>query len=174
MTLTGSLASKLLRESIKDYNYWGQSESDSPLAIKRTKSVMDDKRILSLDASVRRKAEQLSGLTETYKAPERTIRTHTLDEIFKPLVANALLELESKANVVKAGKAGIETLQFAAEQTEYYVQLYSVFNQLAEPKVCYVEDNVDPSQNDPYTGLFIIGGSSDGETVYAQGLLIQT
>jgi hypothetical protein len=60
-------------------------------------------------------------------------------------------------------------MQSSAEAVEYYVQLYSAFGQLKEPKVCYVEDT-----SDPYTGLFIVGCATDGETVYAQALLTQT
>lgn len=164
--LTGAIATKLLKSVVSDYNYWGESESDSPLAIKRSKGTLDEKRILSLDASMRRKAEQ----TEGYKAPDRIVRSETLDRVFNPLTANALLELESKAKAVRDDGAEIETLQMSAEAVEYYVQLYSAFKQLAEPKVCYVED----ASGDPYTGLFIIGNSADGESVYAQALLTQT
>ncbi|MFB2891976.1 hypothetical protein ACE1CI_03415 [Aerosakkonemataceae cyanobacterium BLCC-F50] len=165
-TLTGSVATKLLKAVISDYNYWGESESDSPLAIKRTKGVLDEKKILSLDASARRKATQ----TEGYKAPERRIATKTLDEVFGPLVVRSLEELTNTAPSVMDGTAAIAQLLLPAEAVEYYVQLYSAFKQLSEPKVCYVED----AEGDPYTGLFIMGTSADGETVYAQGLLTQT
>ncbi|MGA9381156.1 MAG: hypothetical protein WBV73_20535 [Phormidium sp.] len=165
-TLTGSNAAKLLKAVISDYNYWGESESDSPLVIKRTKSVFDEKKILSLDASARRKATQ----TEAYKVPERRIATKTLDEVFQPLVVSSLSELTNTAPSVVDGTAAIENLLSPAEAVEYYVQLYSAFKQLSEPKVYYVED----SEGDPYTGLFIMGSSADGETVYAQGLLTQT
>lgn len=165
-TLTGSIAAKLLKAVISDYNYWGESESDSPLAIKRTKGVLDDKKILSLDASARRKAMQ----TEAYKAPERRIATKTLDEVFQPLVVRSLSELTNTAPSVMDGVSPIENLLLPAEAVEYYVQLYSAFKQLSQAKVCYVED----SEGDPYTGLFILGTSVDGETIYAQGLLTQT
>lgn len=165
-TLAGATAAKLLKAVISDYNYWGESESDSPLAIKRTKSVFDEKKILSLDASARRKAMQ----TEGYKAPERTIIEKTLDEVFQPLVQSSLSELTNTAPSVMNGVSPIKNLLSPAEAVEYYVQLYSAFKQLDEPKVCYVED----SSGDPYTRLFIVGSSADGETVYAQGLLTQT
>jgi hypothetical protein len=164
--LTGAIAAKLLKAVISDYNYWGESESDSPLAIKRTKSVFDEKKILSLDASARRKAMQ----TEGYKAPERTIRTESLLNVFIPLVRNSCQELQQKSDAFLNEKAGIETMQSSAEAVEYYVQLYSAFGQLSEPKVCYVDD----TSGDPYTGLFIVGSAADGETVYAQALLTQT
>ncbi|XWK89458.1 MAG: hypothetical protein U7127_05170 [Phormidium sp.] len=165
-TLTGAIAAKLLKAVISDYNFWGESESDSPLAIKRTKTTLDEKKILALDASARKKAMQ----TENYKVPERTIRTESLLNVFIPLVRNSCDELQQKSDAALNEKAGIETMQSSAEAVEYYVQLYSAFGQLAEPKVCYVED----SSGDPYTGLFIVGSAADGETVYAQALLTQT
>ena len=163
--LTASIAVKALRQVIGDYNYWGESESDSPLAIKRSRTPLDEKRILSLDASARLKASGTTG----YKAPERTVISKTLDEVFTPLAANSLLELENQAKEVRDNGAGLETLEMPTEALEFYVQLYSAFKQLGNPKVCYVEDKADP-----YTGMFIIGESSDNETVYAQALLVQT
>jgi hypothetical protein len=164
-TLTRSLAIKALRETISDYNYWGESESDSPLTVRSSRTPLDERRILSLDASARRSALQTPG----YKAPERTIRTESLDEIFVPLAMNSLSELQQSSDAVKAKGSGLETLEKPAEAVEFYVQLYSTFKMLGNPKVYYVEDS-----SDPYTGLFIIGESSDGETVYAQALLTQT
>lgn len=161
--LTGSIAAKLLKLAVGDYNFWGESESDSPLAIKRTKGIVDEKKILSLDASSRKKAQpDPTG----YKPPTRTVTTKTLQEVFAPLVKNAADNL----GVEKAlGAGAIEALLIPAEELEYYVQLYSFFKQLDNPKVCYVEDT-----SDPYTGMFILGESSDGETVFAQTLLTQT
>ena len=51
---TANLIVSNLRSIIKDYNYWGTSESDSPLTIRRTKTLTDPQ-ILSADASMRRK-----------------------------------------------------------------------------------------------------------------------
>ncbi|HEY9863945.1 MAG TPA: hypothetical protein V6D21_07170 [Candidatus Obscuribacterales bacterium] len=165
--ITAKLAAATLRDAVKDFNFWGESESDSPLAIKRTKSVLDDKKVLSLDASARKKAAGVTG----YKAPERTVRVMDLETTFTPLVQQALIDLQTGAEGVIAGN-GIETLEVTAEASEYYIQLYSLFKLLENPRVIYVEDTgTDP---DPYTGLFITGLSSDNETVYAQALLTQT
>lgn len=157
--ITASNAVKVLRETVKDYNYWGTSEGDSPLAIKRAKT-LDEKRILSLDASARKKAAQ----TEGYKAPTRNIRTATLDEVFQPLCQGSFSQLANIQN------QPIENWVNSVEELEYYVEIYSVFKQLTQPKVNYVEDTA----GDPYTGLFISGQSSDGEFVLAHTLLIQT
>lgn len=159
MTVTTPTASSVaseLRKIIKDYNYWGTSESDSPLTIRRTKSLTDPQ-ILSADASMRRKVGG-SG----YQVPiNRPIVCKTLIEVFTPLVES------SKAEVM-AVMGGIENLRLPVEALEYYVQLYSTFSLLSETKVCFVD-----SPNDPYVGLFITGKTMD-EIVVAQTLLVQT
>jgi hypothetical protein len=159
---TAPVAVKTLKQIILDYNYWGGSESDSPLDIKRSRTPLDDKRILSLDGSMRRKLKEA--------VPEgRTIQVKTLAEVFKPLTDGAIFELESKISDFKTGEVGIEHLEMSTEAVEFYVQLYSAFNSMTEPKIYYVDAPIDP-----YVGVFISGKTSDGETIYAQSLLIQT
>ena len=142
--------------------------------VKRSKTPLDDKKVLALDAAARKKASGVTG----YKAPERTVRVVDLNSTFTPLVRQALTEFQTGATAVIAG-AGIETLEVSAEASEYYIQLYSLFKLLDTPRVLYVDD-IDgsslpvPINPDPYTGLFITGLSSDGETIYAQALLTQT
>jgi hypothetical protein len=165
--ITAKLAVSTLKDAVSDFNFWGESESDSPLAVKRTKTPLDDKKVLALDAAARKKAEGVEG----YKPPERTVRVVDLATTFTPLVRQALTDLQTGAQGVIAG-AGIETLETTAEASEYYIQLYSLFKLLDTPRVLYVEDT--GTSPDPYTGLFITGLSSDGETIYAQALLTQT
>ena len=165
--ITAKLAVSTLKDAVSDFNFWGESESDSPLAIKRSKTPLDDKKVLSLDAAARKKAVGVEG----YKPPERTVRVMGLKETFSPLVQQALTEFQAGATAVIGG-AGIETLEVTAESSEYYIQLYSLFKLLDTPRVHYVEDT--GNSPDPYTGLFITGLSSDGETIYAQALLTQT
>ncbi|MEG3840487.1 hypothetical protein [Microcoleus sp. herbarium14] len=169
--LTAALATKLIRQILVDYNYWPQSESDSPLKIARSKTVLTDAAIFSRDASMRRTA--VGDVTPPYKAPERRIECKTLDQTFKPLVASALTEVQAMAISVQSGMVELETLEMPIEQSEFLVQLYSAFNQLANPKVCYVVDGNNMA-SDPYTGLFITGETSDGEMIVAQTLLVQT
>lgn len=159
MTVTTPTASEVtstLRQIIKDYNYWGTSESDSPLRIRRTKSLTDPQ-ILSADASMRRRVGGAGYLVPI----DRPIVCKTLIEVFTPLVDG------SKAEVASA-MGGIENLRLPVEALEYYVQLYSAFASLAETKVCFVD-----ASNDPYVGLFITGKTLD-EIVVAQALLVQT
>jgi len=164
MTVTPTASSVIseLRQIIKDYNYWGTSESDSPLVIRRTKSLTDPQ-ILSADASMRRKVGGAG-----YQVPiNRPIVCKTLLEVFTPLI-------ESSKAEISAVMGGIEELRLPVESLEYYVQLYSTFAGLTETKVCFVD-----APNDPYVGLFIIGKTSsaseaEAEIVVAQTLLVQT
>jgi len=153
---SGSEIVSNLRSIIKDYNYWGASESDSPLTIRRTKS-FSDPRLLSADASMRRKIDRANYLLPV----SRTIVCKTLIEVFTPLVENSKVE-------ISAVEGGIENLRLPVESLEYYVQLYSTFARLAEAKVCFVD-----APDDPYVGLFIIGKTLD-EVIVAQALLVQT
>lgn len=164
--LNAATALKILKATISDYNFWGESESDSPLSVKRTRTELTEKQILSLDAKMRAKATEVSG----YKPPQRKLRILSLYEVFARLIADSLLALQDSAEQVKAGITTLDSLELPAEALEFYVQLYSCFSKLGNSQVYYVEDDM----NDPYTGLFIIGKSTDGETIYAQTLLVQT
>jgi hypothetical protein len=161
---TASLAVKTLNAVLKDYNFWGQSESDSPLKPGRTKAVIDSDKLLSLDRSLRIKA----GATSNSIPKDRIITSKTLDEVFVPLANNAIAELKNQSDMVDAGTATLESLASEAEAVEYYVQLYEVFKQLTDAKIWYVD-----SPSDAQVGLFITG-TVGSETVYAQTLLIQT
>jgi hypothetical protein len=165
--VTATEAAKSLRATIKDYNYWGQSESDSPLKISRTKTPIDINRIIVLDERLRAKVLNLS--TRDYDAPERNVRVEQLDTVFTPLVQNALTELKTVSDELDAGNVGIGSLVTPAESLEFYAQIYATFQELETPSVYYVED----TENDPYTGLFIVGKSGQ-EYVYASTLLVQT
>lgn len=174
--LTAVLGSKLIRAILTDYNFWPESEGDSPLKIARSKTALDEKAFLSRDASMRRAAlKALDPAMLTYKPPARTLTVKTLDEVFKPLAAAALLEVQTGTQAVQDMTAGLETLEIPIEKSEFYVQLYSAFKLLANPKVTYVSDDAATlTTPDAYTGFFISGETTDGEVIIAQALLVQT
>ena len=58
--ITAKLAVSTLKDAVSDFNFWGESESDSPLVVKRSKTPLDDKKVLALDAADLKKA---SGVT---------------------------------------------------------------------------------------------------------------
>jgi hypothetical protein len=159
-TLTASQAGKLLRDVIKDYNFWGQSESDAPLAIKTSKTFLEDKRILSLDASARKK---LGEVSKEFLAT-RQIIAQNFEETFQQQVSRILSILESQ----NQNPVDIAAITTEAQELEFYTQLYSIFKQLDEVKMIQVD-----APSDANVSLFICGSASDG-MVYAQSLLIQT
>jgi hypothetical protein len=165
--LTAAEAAKSLRATIRDYNYWGESESDSPLRISRTKTPINIDRVVVLDKRLRARAMELS--TREYEAPERNVREEGLETVFTPLIKNSLAEIKSLSDDLDAGTIGVGALVTPAEALEFYAQIYATFQQLEIPTVYYVED----TENDPYTGLFIVGKSGE-EYVYASTLLVQT
>jgi hypothetical protein len=160
----------LLRASIKDFNYWGESETDTPLVTKRSRTLFTADKALIADAAMRKKA---TGST-TYKPPERQVRFKNLADVFKPLIAYNMDRLVNFTQAVQVGHLQVKSLQEPLEACEYYVQLFNIFSYLNESGVYYVEDvdsNVAP---DPYRGIFIFGRSGDGEYIWAQGLMTKT
>lgn len=167
--LTATVAIRLLRQILQDYNYWPESESDSPLKVSRSKSVLSDKDILARDAAMRRAVTA----DATYKPPERRIECKTLDQTFKPLVFASLLQVQTTVESIQTAGVGLEILEVPIEQAEFLIQVYSAFKQLTNTKVCYVKDDIK-APDDAYTGLFITGQTTDGEVIVAQTLLTQT
>jgi len=166
MFLTASKAASHIRGVIKDYNFWGQSESDSPLKISTTKAVIDNDKILFLDRSLRAKNAGVAPTKEFLET--RTIVQKNLDEVFKPMALNAIATLHNQSSSINAGTASLETLAAEAESVEYYVQLYAAFKQVTNPKIYYVDAPADSS-----VGMFIVG-TVGTDTVYASALLTQT
>lgn len=157
---------RALKEAIDDFNYWPSSESDSPLRIAARKGVLDDKAILGLDASMRRKQNsEVAG----YKVPsDRVISKLTFAEKIWPIVQNALAELKGiDSEVSKA----IE-IERTVEAAEFLIQVFNQFNSCANP-ACYEVS----SPSEPYTSFFICGeGDRTGEqyTAIASTLLVTT
>ena len=172
--LTAVLATKLIRQILVDYNYWPESESDSPLKIARSKTALTETVALSRDAAMRKAAvKTVTPAVTGYKPPERRVEFKMLDDVFKPMISRALQEVHAAAQAVNTSSVEISTLEMPIEAAEFYVQLHGAFNQLSNPKVCYIYDG-DSTSSDPYTGFFISGETSDGETIIAQTLLTQT
>lgn len=167
--LTAALASKLLRQILTDYNQW-PSDGDSPLTVRRSKTPVTEESILSRDASARR-ASELGSFTGTYKPPARTVKKLNLKEVFQPLILRSV-ELTSEFAVeVSGGILSLESLQLPIEKSEFFVQIYSLFNQLAESCVFQVTAEPTPEIDNPYIGLYITGKSADGENIIAQTLV---
>jgi len=157
-----------IKNILKDYNYWPSSESDSPLAVKRAKGLLDEKKILSIDASIRRKIARDNGV-EGYKIPvpeARAIASNGLRETFDPLVGNAI------QNVINTQGQPIEAFLMPAESLEFAVQLFDGFKDLGNPRVVEVS-----LAGEAHVTLLIIGEVGDPaapETIYAVSNLVRT
>lgn len=158
---------RALKEAIDDFNYWPSSESDSPLRITARRGVLDDKAILSLDASMRKKANsEVAG----YKVPsDRVINRVSIIEKLWPIVQNALAELRIiDSEITKA----IE-IERTVEAAEFLIQVFNQFNSCENP-VCI---EVSSPSESVYIGFMICGeGDRTGEkyTAIASTLLVHT
>jgi len=169
--LNATFAVKQLRQILQDYNYWPESESNSPLKVTRSKTMLSREDILSRDAEMRKAITANTG----YKIPERTIAWKTLDETFKPLVARYMLKLVTANEAMESGSCELEVLGIIIEPLEFLIQIHSVFKELSSVKTAYVLDGKKGrDEGECYTGLFLIGNTDDSEVIVASTLLTQT
>lgn len=192
-TLTKKDASTLLRTKIirDDANDFEKTESSNgaPLSVKTsTNLTLDEKRYLSLDASLRKSETRTDALDETglippgYVVPQtRTIRHETLEQAFANRNKMAVQELLAKAyslypDLVPTGAtitpltpaATLADLAMPVKSLDFSIDIKNIFSQLDNIDVVYVE-----AVNDPYVSVHIIGKATDG-LVIACGLLVQT
>jgi hypothetical protein len=192
-TLTRKDASTLLRTKIirDDANDFEKTESSdgAPLKVKTsTNLTLDEKRILSLDASLRRSETRTDASDETglippgYKVPEtRTITRETIDKAFANRNEGAAADLLEKiyslypslvptgANVAPLNPpATLSDLAAPIKSLDFAIDVKGIFSQLDNPEVIYVD-----APGDPYVSVHIVGKASDG-LVVAQSLLVQT
>ncbi|HBE17082.1 MAG TPA: hypothetical protein DDW51_05585 [Cyanobacteria bacterium UBA11367] len=159
--MLGKDLAKYLNEAIADTNYWGESESDSPLRVTRTKRNIDNKFLLSMDNSMRKAMGD-----PALKDQDRVIVEKSLSEVLIPLIQAVQTEISEL--VFTDPIAAAPTYTAHAERFEYYAQIFNGFLGTTDPKVYYVD-----AANNPYTSIFIVGRCVD-ETVYMRGILTQT
>lgn len=166
---TPSQTAALLRAIIKDYNYWPSSEADSPLKIGTRKGSLTDTKLLSLDARYRRRDNENNP---DYQLPERQIMVKSLDQTFNEIIDGAIANLKAvKANYDNYPET-LPNLEMAAESMEFSVQLYSVFQGLANPTIKEIST---PSEST--VTLVISGELGEGDelrSVYATSTLVYT
>lgn len=156
---------KGLRSAIGDFNYWGQSEGDSPLVVRRA-TKWTEAQLVSADTSMRKKT---GG--EGYVVPPkegRGIVYKTIDEVFQVLVRSAVAELNTAFSEFGNASFSVDGFRRATEILEYYTQLWSIWKSIPEAKIAYVD-----YPNDPFVGLFIYG-QVEGAFVICQACLVQT
>ena len=191
-TITRKEASALLRTKIvrDDANDFEKTESSfgSPLTIRSSVSkTLDDKRYLSLDASLRRsetkKDADDEGLLPTgYIIPAtRTIAIETLSAALAERNKMAIADFLSDAFSIfpdliptggsvapKTPASTLSDLTDAVKSLDFSLDLLNIFNQLDNSKVVYVD-----APNDVYKSVMIIGEATDG-IVIAQSILVQS
>lgn len=163
LSITNILAG--LRNAIKDYNFWGQSEGDSPLVVRRVVK-FGEAQLISADTSMRKKT---GG--EGYVVPPkegRTIVYKTINEVFEVLVRSAMAEANSVFADFGSATFNVDGMRRTAEALEYYLQLWSIWKTIPDAKIAYID-----YPNDPYVGLLIYG-QVEGAFVVCQACLVQT
>jgi hypothetical protein len=184
------LRSKIVRDDMNDFEHT-ESSNGAPLKIKTSSSfVLDDKRYLSLDASLRRSETRTDALDETglippgYTIPDatsRTIRHESLDVAFTSRNEMAVQQFIEKAysiypSLIPDGAtiaplnppATLTDLAMPVKSLDFAIDIKNIFSQLDDVDVVYVD-----APNDPYVSCHIIGKATDG-LVIAQTLLVQT
>lgn len=154
---------KGLRSAIGDYNFWGESEGDSPLTVSRA-AKFGEAQLISADSRMRKKT---GG--EGYTVPPkegRSIVYKTIDEVFQRLVRSAMAEANSVFG--DAVSYDVNGLRRSAEMLEYYLQLWSIWKTIPDAKIAYID-----YPQDPYVGL-VIYGQVEGSFVICQTCLVQT
>lgn len=191
-TLTRKEASALLRNKIvrDDGNDFEKTESSfgSPLTIRSSITpTLDDKRIFSLDASLRRSETKKDQDDEAllpvgYIVPAtRQIFQETLTAALAERNKMAIADFISDAFSIfpdliptggtvepKTPASTLSDLVPAIKSLDFSLDLLNIFNQLDESKVYYVD-----APNDVYKTVMIIGKATDG-IVIAQSILVQS
>jgi hypothetical protein len=166
---TATQTTSLLRAIIKDYNYWPQSESDSPLKIGTRKGALTDTKLFALDASYRRQDNEDNP---DYQLPDRQIVVKTVDQTFNQIIDNAISNLTAAKTNYDNDPTTLNSLEMAAESVEFGVQLYSVFQGLANSAIREIS-----APNEATKTLIISGEIGEGEelrSVYATSTLVHT
>jgi len=169
---TPSQTASAIKLILKDYNWWPQSESDSPLAVKTLKTPFSNDKLLALDASARKKAAKEAG-TEGYKVPTtRNVSTEPLEQTFRPIISAAIDNINAVKAGVDAGTNTLAALEVPAESLEFAVQLYGAFKGLGNPTIYKVT-----ADGEPTVSFYLAGelpGAAGTETVYATTTLVNT
>jgi hypothetical protein len=191
-TLTRKIATALLRNKIvrDDGNDFEKTESPfgSPLSIRSSINVtLDDKRLLSLDSSLRKsetkKDQDDEGLLPVgYIVPAtRQVFQETLTVALAERNKAAIADFISDAFSIfpdliptggtvppKTPASTLSDLVPAIKSLDFTLDLLNIFAQLDDSKVYYVD-----APQDVYKTVMIVGKATDG-LVIAQSILVQS
>ena len=161
-----------LRSVIRDFNFWPQSEGDSPLKFAYVDGSLTSDIITKVDTRLRRAANEANS---AYQLPlARDVATEDFETTFGNLIQGAVTELQTAKTNYQADLTTFNALETASEALEFLVQLYAGFKNLANKAITKV--SVD---GEPYVTLIISGewsgvGGADLTTIYASTTLVQS
>ena len=178
---TSSQTASSIRFILKDYNYWPGSEGDSPLTIRTSSTELTNEKLIAIDRSLRRKANE--GDT-SYQLPDPTklvITQKALSEVFRFLIDDAFnYNLTDAMNsFTKDGDIALPFVESSVEAMEYLVQLYSAFSALQNPKIWRITapHRDIPNTYDAQVSMIIEGtfvSPAETKVIYATTTLIET
>jgi hypothetical protein len=158
-----------LRSILKDYNFWPASESDSPLSVKVTKSILDESKVKALDASLRRRAHAEDA---AYRIPSQSVRSIPLCSLFRPLIDLAFDNLAAAHFDFESSGSHLASLTLAAQHLEFLLQLFSAFSGLERALAWEISADSEPTVTLVIAGW--MGAGPDFRTIYTTATLVRT
>ncbi|MGL6139405.1 MAG: hypothetical protein ACRC2M_19075 [Planktothrix sp.] len=173
---TATKTASAIRFILKDYNYWPGSEGDSPLAIKVSATELTNEKLIAIDKSLRRKANEGDA---SFKLPDPAtlnISQRALPSVFRTLIQDAYTyNLTDAINSFNNdGDSALSFLESSVEVMEYLVQLYSAFSALQNPKLWRI---MAPGDNAAQVTMIIEGtfvSPAETKVIYATTTLYET
>lgn len=148
-----------LRRTIKDYNFWPASESDSPLKVVARDGVIANEVALKLDAPLRRKAHEDDT---AYQFPlDRTVTTVSFENTFQTQISTAVANVQTAKTDYDTDPTTFPGLEATVETVELLVQSYAAMKDLANTRIIEVS-----TPSEPLVTLIICGEwSYNDETI---------
>jgi hypothetical protein len=178
---TATKTASAIRFILKDYNYWPGSEGDSPLTIRTSATELTNEKLISIDKSLRRRANEGDA---SYQLPDPTklvMSQKPLPSVFRFLIQDAYsYNLTDAMNSFNSnGDIALSLLESSVEVMEYLVQLYSAFSALQNPKIWrIVAPHRDiPDAPDAQVSMIIEGtfvSPAETKVIYATTTLYET
>ncbi|MGL6138242.1 MAG: hypothetical protein ACRC2M_13165 [Planktothrix sp.] len=172
---TATKTASAIRFILKDYNYWPGSEGDSPLTIRTSATELTNEKLIAIDRSLRRKANEGEA---SFKQPDPTtlnIRQESLPNIFRTLIQDVFnYNLTDAMAAFNEGDSTLALLESSVEIMEYLVQLYSAFSALQNPKLWRI---MAPGDNAAQVTMIIEGtfvSPAETKVIYATTTLYET
>lgn len=152
-----------LRRTIRDYNFWPASESDSPLRVISRDGVISNELALKLDVPLRRKANE----TDTaYQLPlDRVVATVSFEDTFQTQISAALGNVQAAKTAYDADPTTFPGLETTTETAELLIQSYAALKDLANTRIIEIS-----TPSEPFVTLIICGEWTYGSETVTVGM----